>query len=255
LAFSIAFAVGSGRAHAGPAAACARAAERGQELRDEGKLIAASAELRGCLDPACPRVIAKECERWLEQVAARTPSVVIVVQDARGRDVLPTKVLVDGEPKPIAKGGRAVELDPGRHVIFVQSAEGAVEEPFVLREGERTRRVTLKLPPPARAEPEVAPRPSTRPVPALTWGLGGLAVVSTGLATFFGATAASTYDDLAQRCPACTQSEIDGVRSRMLTADIFAGVAVFAAAGALVAYVLRPARTEAASLTPTVLRW
>ena len=74
---------------------CAESAVAGQKLRDEGKPLAARAEILLCLRYVCPAVVRDHCARWLAQTEASIPSVVIKARESSaGRTVDVTDVTV-----------------------------------------------------------------------------------------------------------------------------------------------------------------
>lgn len=229
--------------------ACANAAERGQSLRDEGKLLESRESFAACLRPECPKVIATECASWLDDVTARLPSIIVVVQNGRGADVTDTKVEVDGVVREEAALGRLVVLDPGPHVVRTTLGGKVLEERIVVQEREKGRRVALKPPepPPSPSIPkEQAPRTvEERPVPVVTYVLSGVAVVLGSFGVGFGVSAANGYADLERTCPAsCTESDILGLRAKTVTADIAFSLAIAATIGAAVVYLARPTVTR-----------
>lgn len=230
----------------GPAAQCVRAANEGQTLRDEGKLLRAREELAQCAAPQCPKVVSAECRRWLEELGARIPKVVVVLQDSFGADITPNRVLIDGEPSIDAASGRAVSLDPGLHSFRSESDSGSAERKLVVRERESGQKVVLVLPPKAapKSTPIVAvptaPIEFSRPVPVLSWVAASVAVVAAGVGTGFAVDAASRFGDLTSRCPDCAESEVADLRTRSSVADVAFAVAIVTASVAVIAYLARP---------------
>lgn len=221
--------------------ACARAAEEGQALRDDGKLFRAREAFAACIRPSCPKVIAKQCDAWLEDVTSRTPSLVVVVESAEGRDLPEARIFVDDAPREDLAQGRAISLDPGPHTVRAEAGALRLEERVVLRERERDRRVVLRPPRPVAV---TAPPPklvAERPVPVVTYALTGVSVVLGAVGAGFGVSAANTYADLERRCPNdCTDSDLLGLRAKTVTADLAFSLAIAAAVGAVVLYVTRP---------------
>jgi len=233
-------------APSGSAAQCVRDANEGQTLRDEGKLLQAREELARCAAPQCPKVVAAECRRWLEELGARIPTVVVVLQDASGADITPNRVLIDGEPSSDAASGRAVSLDPGLHSFRSESDGGSAERKLVVRERESGQKIVLVLPPKAapKATPIVAvskaPIEYSRPVPVLSWVAASVGVVAAGVGTGFAVDAASRFGDLTNRCPDCADSEVADLRTRSSVADVAFAVAIVTASVAVIAYLARP---------------
>lgn len=247
--FALTALVWGGPASAKPASQCVRAANEGQTLRDQGKLLSARDELVVCARPECPKVVAAECRKWLEDVSARIPTVVVALRDGAGADVS-ARILVDGKPSEEATAGRAISLDPGPHVFRGESDRGIAERSVVVREREAGQRVVLDLPKAAEPKPpSLLPRPKDpvtethRPVPAFTWLMAGTAVVGAGVGTVFAIDAGSRFGDLKERCPSCTEDEVSGLRMRSTVADVAFGVAIVAAGITIVSYLLRPTVT------------
>ncbi len=230
-------------------AACARAAEQGQALRDDGKLMSAREAFAVCLRPECPKVIATECAAWLDDVTARVPSMIVVVKNASGADVADANVRIDGVRHEEAALGRVIVLNPGQHVVRSESGGVVLEKTVVLREREKGRRVVLA--PPEPVPPPAPPRPprvrlvEERPVPLVTYVLSGVAVVLGSFGVGFGVSAASGYADLERTCPTgCSESDILGLRAKTVTADIAFSLAIAATVGAVVVYLTRPVVTR-----------
>lgn len=220
-----------------PAERCVAAADRGQLLRDEGKLMESRAELAGCGAEVCPAVVRKECVRWLEELATRIPSIIPSARDGAGRDLPSAKVFVDGTPLTAARAGRAIELDPGKHTIRAEvPGRASVEESFVLRERERDRVVPIVV----RTPGELVVRTERR-VPVLSWVLGGVAVAGgVGFGVLW-AKGMGDVSDLRATCsPYCTAAQVDDVRPTLDIARISAGVGIAAALGAVAIYALTP---------------
>ena len=232
-----------------PAERCVAAADRGQLLRDEGKLKASRAELAGCGGEACPTVVRRECIRWLEEISGRIPSVILTPRDASGKDLPSARLVLDGRPVDAAGIGRALELDPGPHTLTAEMpGRERAQESFVLKERKRDRLVTIVL----RAPNEGA-KPERR-VPVLSWILGGVAVAGgVGFGVFW-ARGMDQVGDLRATCsPYCTQAQIDEVRPQLDIARISGGVGIVAAVSAVAVYFLSsptPARAGAATPAP-----
>ena len=153
--------------------ACVRAVEHGQLSRLDGKLRAARAAFVTCARPVCPDAIREDCTRWVTEVDASLPSVVIDAVWADGRDVTGMTVLLDGQPLAGADGGRAVALDPGEHAFRFEVAGAApVDARHVIREGEKNRilLVTFNARIPSTLVP---PAPSATSAPAGLWRVPG----------------------------------------------------------------------------------
>ncbi len=221
-------------AHAQPAkrsAACIAAAEKGQERRDKGALVEARAELLKCADPSCPALMQTDCAAWLAAVEARTPSVVFVVRRAAidgGGEVTPVRVR-EGERDLGEASASAIPLDPGPHAFELTAQGATLAVQVVLREGEKAKRVEGVLPPTHVAAAPIAERGG---VPALVWISGGLTVAAAGAFAVLGATGASDYGALQQRCgTSCDPADADvkSAHVKLIGADVALTIGVVSA--------------------------
>jgi len=205
---------------------CISAAEQSQEQRRDAHLRAARERLVVCARDACPRAIQKDCKRWLGEVEAAMPTVVIHAVDASGGDIVGARALVDGVRLEGALDGRAVDMDPGEHLLRVEAGASAVEQRIVIREGERDRLLPLRFPADARS----------RPAPAGVWVLGGVGAAAVTGGVLLWAVGRSEHGTLYATCGAthdCDESAVDRARSKLVAGDILFGVGL-AAVGAAV---------------------
>jgi len=246
--------------------ACVAASTAGQTLRDDDKLLEARDRLHACADEACPDLVRAHCTRWLDELEAQIPSIIVRVKDTDGRDIFDAEVTIDGHP---VKLGRAEALDPGEHVVSVARAgEGELhaEERLLLVDGERARVVAVQLPPlPSPAPPAAAPleppaaentaHESARPVPTGAWVLGGVGLVGLGSFAYFFAQATSDLDTLKRTCaPACTDADTSPARLRATIADVSLGVGLAALAGGVTWAILgRSAGSSRVASSPPLL--
>src|SRR5262249_2202721 len=146
-------------------------------------------------------------------------------------------------------GGRAIALDPGPHTFHLASGADSRDESIVLREGEKERRIVLRLS--SGGTPPLPPPEMTRPVPASAFIAAGVGVLGLGSFTVFGLRAVNDRDTFG--CgDGCASDRYDRVSTGFLIADISVGVAVVAFAVAGYLFVTRPARpavTNAALLS------
>jgi hypothetical protein len=196
-------------------------AEHEGALRDRkgGAWQRARAGFRSCSDAGCPALVREACERLAVDLEDKIPRLVVRAIDHRGRDVEAATLRVDGERVVDKLDGRAIELDPGRHVVRIDRGAKHATTTLVMREGDHPRTVTLRLPgPPAKRKP---PADTGYEVPTASWVLGGFGVA--GLAAFAVAAALgkAEQDELESTCaPSCSPEAIDAMRSRYLAADI-----------------------------------
>jgi hypothetical protein len=234
------------------ARACIAANERGNDLRWKSKLLAAKEEFLRCAEEACPEVVRDECAELARKMAADVPTVVFAVTDADGRDATEVKAIVDGAPLSDALGAAPVPLDPGTHRIRFEGPGGTARElSLVARAGEKNRLVRIKLEPrsapPIAAGPD-ASRPSERPVPTISYVLGGVGVAALGSFALFG-----ILGKVEQGCaPNCTADQVGTMRRDYAIADVSLGIAVLSLGAATVLYLTRPSvrPARAAPLVP-----
>lgn len=222
--------------------ACVEAANRGQVLRDEGKLLDARTVLGSCVNDSCPAVIRTDCAMWLAEVNAMLPSVVLGAQDATGHDRRDVRVYVDrsSEQKPL--DGLPFALDPGSHTFRFEFGPGvATTETIELRAGERARRVIARPSPKSSTagSPSGAPTSNgsnsmARDIPTGGWVLGGLGVVALGVCSYFGVSAKLDIDRLRGTCaPHCQAEQTQAIRRELQYADISLGAGLLSLAGAV----------------------
>ncbi len=241
-AFALAaLALAPGLAHADDKAACVASSEEAQQLRSEGKLIAAREKLLACAREACPAIVRKDCSEWLVEVDRSVPSVVPSAKDAAGHDVVAAQVLVDGKKVASSLDGRAVAVDPGAHVLRFDAANGqSIEERVIVREGERNRPIIVLLGPAPNATSVRGADGGAkghRGVPVASIVLAGVGVAALASFAFFGVTGKSDVSDLRAVCaPNCTDSVVGSARTKLIVADVSLGVGVVSLAVAAVLF-------------------
>lgn len=109
----------------------------------------------------------------------------------------------------------------------------------------RSKPAPVSAPPPSSSSTPSREEPS-RPVPVMTYVLGGVGLVALGGATGFmlnGMTIRKRLDQ--NRCsPTCDEADVDRARTSFLAADILGVAGVAALAGAVVFYLTRPEATS-----------
>lgn len=243
----LAFAAASGAAgsaHADEKQQCLQASDQGQSLRDDGKYRRAREAFATCARPVCPTIVQRDCIKWLADLEATSPSVVVNAKDDKGNDLIAVKVTVDGTPLASSLDGRPVLVDPGEHT-FRYETDGfpPVEERVVIHAGEKSRVLTVQFGTPAApasaaapatsspaASPE-APKESTG-ISTSAWVFGGIAVVAFGMEAYFGISGLSDRSTLENSCGpthTCQQSQVDSIRTKFTVADIALGVGIVSA--------------------------
>jgi len=193
--------------------ACAQSAEDAQQLRMDGKLVAAHARLLACARPACPAPVLRDCSAWLSEVETLLPTVVLGARDAHGHDVLSAQVSIDGVVVSRGLDGKAIAVDPGAHTFHFEAAGATADESVLIREGEKGRVLTgilaggLQAPSPP---PPLEPASTTAPVSPWTWVLGGVGVVALGVGGYLELSVNSDASSLQSRCGHdCSHSQVD----------------------------------------------
>jgi hypothetical protein len=235
---------------------CATAAEQAQPLRDAGKLRMARDRLLECTRPECPSVVRTDCTKWLADVDAAMPSVVVSAVDSAGADVDDVRVIVDGNPLASRLGGKEIAIDPGTHRFrFEHDGSVPIERQISIREAEQRRIVSISFAPSARGaaassststtsslSPPSSERPSgsrrslVLPIALMGTGAAGLAVAS--YFWFSGLADRSTMESGCATTHSCSQSAVDSARGKLLAGDLFgaAGIATAAVGFTLLYY-------------------
>jgi hypothetical protein len=216
--------------------ACATASEKGQELRDRGRLRAARALFVECAAERCPAIVRKDCAAWLGEVDERLPTVAIRARDAEGRDVSDVRVAVDGEALAERLDGRALAVDPGERTLrFTRAGAPEVTQALLLREGEKGRLVDVVLGLPPAKKVEAAEQAAT--VPAAGWALGGVSIAAFGAGIGFGLSAKTAVDEMRAPggcAPFCERGRVDGALRDMILANVLLGVGAAAIGTAVI---------------------
>jgi hypothetical protein len=158
---------------------------------------------------------------------------------------------MDGTELTRALDGKAIELDPGPHTFrFELDPYPAVEQRLVLREGEHERSVAVRFvnekPAPEQPAPPAPPAnamsvPAQRPIPWVTYALGGVTLAAIGSATTFGLIALNKRSDkLASCAPLCSERDKREVERPALAADISVAIALIAGGATIYTYWTRP---------------
>lgn len=216
--------------------ACVQASDKAQTLKSDGKLIDAREQLLACARESCPAPVRKDCTRRLGELEDALPTIVIGAKDAGGKDVIDVKVRIDGVVVLEKLDGKAISVDPGAHTFEFEHAKlPSVKEQVLVQQGVKNRTLTITFPAPP-APPSTEPKAS---IPLGTWILGGVGVVALGGFAVLGLGARSRANELRTTCaPACASEDVDGLKRRMLLADVSLGVGVLALGGATLVWAL-----------------
>ncbi len=229
-------------------AACADAYRGAQLQMRNGALRRARESLLVCVSDKCPSVLQPDCLRWLTEVEAATPTMAFAAKGIDGKDVTDVRVTMDGQPLREALDGKAVPVDPGTHTLrFEHGGETPIDQQIVVREGEKSRVVTVswaKVVPASGAGSDGAPPPAPTSHTA-AWVFGGVGVAS--LATFgvLGIHGVARRSDLEKECfGRCAQSKIDSVKTEFAIADVALGVGIVSVGIATVLFLTGRPSTE-----------
>jgi hypothetical protein len=227
-------------------AKCVSAFEETQRLRKLGKLVSARDEAQICSASACPPVVQKQCTQWLEEIEPVVPTAIVVAQGRGGAAPDGLQVEIDGAPVKDPNSGRAMPIDPGTHRARATApGHNEAQTTFVVAEGDKRVKIALTLEPvgakmDTRPEGPPGAEPS-RPVPALTWILGGVGIAALGTGTVFsldGLGRKSSLDDSGCK-PDCDQKRYDTMSRNLVVGDVLIGVGVVAIVAATVVYLTR----------------
>jgi len=229
-----------GNANASAVKSCVAAHEQAQTLRTQKKLHAAREKFVACAKSDCPVVLRKECTEQMEQLESSAPTVALEAIDDKGMGDPQVKVTIDGLVVADKLTGGALPVEPGEHVFrFERASDGkAIEQRVLVVEGEKNKKIVADyqalLPKPET--PPATPQPGPeKKVPVLAYVAGGVAVLGLGSFAFFSISGRSEESDAAKRCePRCTDSDLSPIKRDYLIGDISLGVAIVAAAAAVV---------------------
>ncbi|MGD0525384.1 MAG: hypothetical protein ABSE49_09585 [Polyangiaceae bacterium] len=240
-------------ARADDKSACVDANTQGQNLRRDGKLAAARAQLRACAASTCPAIVRNDCTQRLDEVERAQPTIVFEVKDASGGDVIDVRVSLDGQLLTAHLDGTATMVDPGTHdVTFEVAGQPPVTRRLLIHEGEKGRHEQMVLgrpgaaptagtmqPPGSATSTEL---PATPPAQTssgmgtqrlLGIAAGGAGVVGVGIGVVFGLMASSAWNSAKNACGGSTSQCTDvtsasSYRSTTLTDGTVSTVALIA---------------------------
>jgi len=225
---------------------CLAAHLEGQELRQASKLLESREQFLQCAKPGCPRAVARDCVEWLGQCERQIPSISVrVTADGSGRT--DARVSLDGAPVESLLG-KAIELDPGEHVVRVELAPFApFETSLLINEGDQFRVVEAAFA--TAAKPSLAAQPTQReapvlterPVPTMAYVFGAITLAAAGNAAGWALSSLSLRHNMDNECaPACNPDSVAVLRQRATIADISWGVSAASLIATVTFYALRP---------------
>jgi hypothetical protein len=210
-------------------AACATAAEEAQELRSVHKMSEARDKLVECSRPSCPSVVRDDCVRWLVEVTAPLPSVVIQATDVSGHPVSTVRVWVDGTALQQGQD-LAYAIHPGTHHLHLE-ADGMfpIDQQITVLEVEPKQLLPVRFSPVPPSPPADAEAPRSGHVGPLPYIFAGVGVAALGSFAYFGIRGQREANELASGCGAtktCSESQVDPVRTRLRIADVSLAVSL-----------------------------
>jgi len=210
--------------------------EGGQDLRSRGALRSARDSFRECTRDSCPGPVRVDCVKWLAEVEARIPTLLVLASDETGHDLTGVEVEVDGKGVAGYAEGRPFEIDPGTHAMRFRAGDRTLAQNVVVREGEkdRTLRVVLPTRPAAQVPPAPAAEPPPqaalrRPVPVLAYVVGGVGIAALASFVTFDTMGFVKHGDLRSSCaPSCKDAQVSPIRTDYLVGDTSLGVSIVA---------------------------
>ena len=238
--------------------ACGAAYEEAQVARSESRLRAARDHLATCMRAECPEFVRNDCARWLNEVELALPSIVLVAKSG-AIELEDVQVSIDGAPLRDRIDGKAVTVDPGRHVLhFEATGRAPVDVEVIVHEGDKNRMVEATF---ANNQPKSAPRAPAEHAPAtqahnrtLPYALFGVGMLGLASFTTFALLGNSDKHGLESRCaPDCPNAEVSTLHTKYVVADVslaIGAVAIGAASYLLFSAVGEPNKPRATR--PTV---
>ncbi len=218
-------------------AGCAAAAEEGQRLKKEHKLVAAREQLLVCSSKDCPDIVSQDCTQWLGEVDRGVASVIFKTVDETGKPLDGARVTENGVVLA-EHAGIAVDVDPGPHDFhFERPGYAPVEQRAQLDEGRRNQEVAVTMHPIVTTPVVAAERPShggTTGLLVAAVTASTLAVAGGAIFAGFGLSGLSDQDALRKTCaPYCTSAQRLRIQTKLTIADValVAGIVALAAAG------------------------
>lgn len=218
--------------------ACVDAADTGQTLRDQGKLVEARESFVSCARDVCPKIVASQCATWLSDVNREVATVTFRATDGSGKELILVQVSVDGTLRLPSLDGRAMRMNPGVHTLrFSHAGSADVEKEVVIHAGEKVRLIEVTIGPRSPAEPgasaTVSPSGTQTAAqggfrfPAFavaSFGVGAASFVAMGVLV---GTTASDVNHLRATCAgSCNPSDVSSANTRIALANVAMGVGI-----------------------------
>ena len=227
------------------AADCSEAYVETQRARRDGRLLEARARAIVCGQETCSPTMRVDCGRWLEEIERALPSIVIDARGVAGRELQAVRVTSGKRELTARLDGRAIVLDPGKHVIRVESQGRSRVVPVLIREGEKFRMVVVDFEAQAPGAPRLAPAAPEPPavgaeaprwVDPLGYALTGVALVAlsvTGVLAVSGYAEEQSLRDGCGRSRSCARGDVAAVERLYRAADLSLVVAALSGLSAV----------------------
>jgi hypothetical protein len=211
---------------------CVAASDEGQRLQHASRLTAARTRFETCSQSSCPGLVREACTRWLDEVLAATPTLIVVAR-LDGVDLREARVRLDGDAWLDALSGRPEPVDPGEHRVAVELNGASAEQRLLVNAAEKNRLVLFTLQRPAAQVEAPPPAASTRPSAALPTTLTAGAVIGLGLFAVLGLAGRQAEVQLLNRPCAdtktCDPDSVAAIRRTWAAADVSLTVGVVCA--------------------------
>jgi hypothetical protein len=195
--------------------ACVSAHEQAQELRHAAKLREAREKLVACSQETCPALVRQDCAPWLSEIDGVLPSIVPVARNERGAEAFDVRLFIDGALVAQRLDGKAIDVDPGDHVLrFEHAPSRPLEERIVVREGEKARPIEVSF---ASVEAPALAANARRGPGVLPYVLAGGAAAAFSSFAYFGIRGIGDSNACNHSCNA---DQSDAITNRFRIADI-----------------------------------
>jgi hypothetical protein len=228
-------------------AECLAAYSDGQRARKTGEFAKAHELFAFCGGATCPNALHGDCQRWLSEVEAVTPTSVFQVLGAGDNELTDVRLQVGGNTH--ALDGRAIAFDAGEHELrFFAAGHETLTQRVTFTEGEKLTFRKVHLQPTSKAAPvsegaspspaeqnafadAPAPEDEVSYLPVLIGA--GLGAVGVAGFSYFGLRARGADKDLSICAPGCSTSRVEGIERDYLLANVSLGVGVVGVLGAI----------------------
>jgi hypothetical protein len=183
---------------------CDEAFSGTQNARKSGNLIRAKELATQCIQ-ACPAFARADCVRWTHEIDDATPTIVFRIEGAPD-----AATFIDDKLVAEHLDGRAIAVEPGRHIFRAQLVSGEVQSvELVISEGDKRKGVSLtfgntskpKRLPATLAKDDDVTQPERGTLHPLVWAGGATLLAGSLLGTIAGGVALAKAGDVRNNCP------------------------------------------------------